>query len=170
MVKFVTLVGNAYKPSRVHILADYIAGRLTEIGGVCAGNVDFAGPPLATLGKPAADLVQPVMASNVIVVVCPIYKGSMPGQLKNFFDYLDHGALTGKVAIPVMVGAGPHHALAVEYTVKPVLSELGALSLPGALFVHDKEIDRERSVVGAEVQAKLEPALNKAVALAEAMG
>ncbi|MDB4896533.1 MAG: reductase [Firmicutes bacterium] len=165
MVKFVTLVGNAYKPSRVHVLADYIAKRLSEKGAVSAGLVDFSDPALASLGKPATALLELVMASDLVVVVCPIYKGSMPGQLKNFFDYMEQGALSGNVAIPVMVGAAPHHALAVEYTVKPVLSQLGALSLPGALFIHDQEIDREQSVISAEVQDKLEPALTKAVAL-----
>jgi FMN reductase len=43
------------------------------------------------------------------------------------------GTLEGIVAVPLMLGAGPGHALAPEVFLKPVLAELGrCATLPGS--------------------------------------
>jgi FMN reductase len=49
--------------------------------------------------------------------------------LKAYLDWFSSTDLVGVTVVPVMVGAGLQHALAVEVHLRPVLIELGA-SLP----------------------------------------
>ena len=45
------------------------------------------------------------------------------------------------VAVPLMLGAGPTHALAPEVHLKPVLVELGATCPTRALYLPEKAFD-----------------------------
>ena len=61
-------------------------------------------------------------------------------MLKLFLDQFGTGdGLAGVVAVPLMLGAGPAHALAPEVFLKPVLVELGATVVAPALYLNDKQ-------------------------------
>jgi FMN reductase len=49
--------------------------------------------------------------------------------------------LSGVTAIPVMVGAGSQHALAVEVHLRPLLVEIGARVPTRGVFVRDDAMD-----------------------------
>jgi FMN reductase len=58
-----------------------------------------------------------------------------------FLDLMPAEGLAGVVAVPLMLGAGPAHALAPELLLKPVLVELGATCPTKALYLMDSKYE-----------------------------
>ena len=86
-------------------------------------------------------LVADVGDADLVVVASPTYKATYTGLLKLFLDRFAAGTgLTG-VAVPLMLGAAPAHALAPEVTLRPLLTELGAVVPVRALYVLDAQHD-----------------------------
>jgi len=73
-------------------------------------------------------------------VASPTYKASYTGILKSFLDWFSTTDLLGVTVVPVMTGAGAHHALAVEVHLRPVLVELGATLPTRGLYVTEGEL------------------------------
>jgi FMN reductase len=134
--------------------------------------VDLAelGPALLDWSDPGvADLVEQVGAAELVVVASPTYKGTYTGLLKLFLDRFAGGTgLTG-VAIPLMIGAGPTHALAPEVYLRPLLTELGGVVPVRGLYVIDSQHDRPEAyddwlaTARPVVRAFLEPPLLEGV-------
>ena len=59
-----------------------------------------------------------------------------PRRLREIFGIFPSG-----VAVPLMLGAGPTHALAPELTLRPVLTEIGGTVPVRGLYVHDTYYD-----------------------------
>ncbi len=91
--------------------------------------------------------VDAVRASTLAVVASPTYKASYTGLLKSFLDWFGTTDLVGVTVVPVMVGAGPHHALAVEVHLRPVLVELGASLPTRGLYVTEDRLDALDQVI-----------------------
>ncbi|MFC8193315.1 NADPH-dependent FMN reductase [Cellulomonas sp. NPDC057328] len=130
------VVGNPRAASRTLDAAVLLATALTGNAPPPDDVLDVItiGPQLLTWGDPGvAAWVRRVSASDVVVVASPTYKGTYCGVLKLFLDHVAGGTgLRDVVAVPLMLGAGPAHALAPELTLRPVLTELGATTaLPG---------------------------------------
>lgn len=132
------VVGNPKPRSRTYQAALLVARRL-------AGAEPSLVVDLADLGSGLLDAddaavnqaVKEVRALDLLVVASPTYKGAYTGLLKLFLDRLPSNALSGVVAVPLMLGAGPGHALAAEVHLKPVLAELGASTPTRALYLLD---------------------------------
>jgi FMN reductase len=75
-----------------------------------------------------------------VIIATPIYKAAYTGVLKAFLDLLPQKALLGKVILPIATGGTLAHLLAIDYALKPVLSELGARHLLGGVYAVDKQI------------------------------
>lgn len=135
------VVGNPKPASRTLDAARYVA---RELRGERELVVDLAtlGADLLDWTSPAvADLVEQVGAADLVVVASPTYKGTYTGLLKLFLDRFAGGTGLSGVAVPMMIGASPAHALAAELSLRPVLTEIGA-TVPGrGLFVLDSEYD-----------------------------
>ncbi|NUS50879.1 MAG: NADPH-dependent oxidoreductase, partial [Nocardioidaceae bacterium] len=86
--------------------------------------------------------VDDVGAADLVVVASPTYKASYTGLLKLFLDRFAGGTGLRGLAVPLMLGAAPRHALAGEVHLRPLLAELGAAVPTPALFVLDHEHDR----------------------------
>jgi FMN reductase len=133
------VVGNPKPQSRTLSAACHLA---RELAGADADLVvDLAGLGTALLDRNDQEvdrLVTEVGAADLVVVASPTYKASITGLLKLFLDRFPSGGLTG-IAVPLMLGAGPGHALAPEYALRPVLAELGALTPVSGLYVRDSE-------------------------------
>ena len=82
-----------------------------------------------------------VSGSDLLVVATPVYKGSYSGLLKAFLDFLPYGALRGTVAVPLTVMAQPHHALAGDVHLRPLLVELGAGVPTAGVVVTESDLD-----------------------------
>jgi FMN reductase len=102
-------------------------------------DVITLGSGLLGWGDPVvADAVATAKASDLIVVASPTYKSSYTGVLKLFLDQFETATgMTGVVAVPLMLGAGPAHAMAPELLLKPVLVELGATVPCQGLYLLD---------------------------------
>ena len=94
-------------------------------------------PPPADLAR----LEHSLRAADLVVVASPTYKGTYTGLVKLFLDRFAGGTGLRGVAVPLMLGASPSHALAPELSLRPVLTEIGA-TVPGrGLFVVDADHD-----------------------------
>jgi len=140
------VVGNPRAGSRTLAAATTLARRLADAEPDLV--VDLATVGAALLDQQDASvaaLVDEIGAADLVVVASPTYKATYTGLLKLFLDRFAGGTgLTG-VAIPLMLGAGPAHALAPEHSLRPLLTELGAVVPVPALYVLDSEHDRPES-------------------------
>jgi len=155
------VVGNPKPASRTRQAAELLAAALAGRPPDTVVDVVDLGPGLLRWGdETVTAAVRAVAASRLLVVASPTYKATYTGLLKLFLDrFATAEGLAGVVAVPVMLGAGPAHALAPELLLKPVLVELGAtcptpgLHLSDATFADDGRIaafaDRWRPVVAA---------------------
>ena len=135
------VVGNPKPASRTLEAATYVA---RELGG---GEPDLV-VDLATLGPAlldwqdatVSDLVAQVGAADLVVVACPTYKATYTGLLKLFLDRFATDGLGG-IAVPLMLGGGPAHALAPELTLRPVLAEIGGTTVRGHYVLDSRHDD-----------------------------
>jgi FMN reductase len=140
-VNVTVVCGNPKPASRTLAAAVDVASRING-GAPPATVIDLVelGPGLLGWGDPAvADAVAAVTASDVVVFASPTYKAAYTGLLKLFLDQIAGDSLRGVVAIPMMLGAGPAHALAPEVHLRPVLVELGASCPTRALYLLDSD-------------------------------
>jgi FMN reductase len=126
--------------SRTRHAAELIAERLT--GSAAADVIDVVdlGAGLLGWGDPAvAKAVDVVKSADTLIVASPTFKATYTGLLKLFLDQFGAGVLRGTVAFPVMLGAGPEHALAPELLLRPVLVEIGCSCPAPALYLLDSD-------------------------------
>jgi FMN reductase len=141
-VSTVVVVGNPKPHSRTRSAAELVAERLTGAPADRVIDVVDLGAGLLTWGDPAvAEAVQAVTEADVLVAASPTYKATYTGLLKLFLDQIGTGDLAGVVAVPLMLGGGPTHALAPELLLKPVLVELGATAPTKGLYLMEKVWD-----------------------------
>lgn len=144
------VVGNPKPASRTLTAATLVArGLRPEAEPTVIDLVSF-GAGLLNWGDPAvAAAVDTVAASEVVVFASPTFKATYTGLLKLFLEQFDGGTgLAGVLAVPVMLGAGPAHALAPDLLLKPVLVELGATcALPG-LYLSDRTFTEDGAIAG----------------------
>jgi FMN reductase len=108
------------------------------------------------------DAVAAARSCDVLVVASPTYKATYTGLLKSFLDWFATMDLDGVVAVPVMVGAGAAHSLAVEVHLRPLLVEIGATVPTRGLYVLESELTTLDGVVEAWMQVAA-PALRRSV-------
>lgn len=132
----VAVVGNPKPASRTRGAAELVAERLTGAPPATVIELADLGPALLAWGDPlAAAAKQAVLDADLVVFASPTYKATYTGLLKLFLEQFAAGELPGTTAIALMLGASPHHALAGELTLKPVLSEIGCSCPTPALFL-----------------------------------
>ncbi|MCD4536293.1 NAD(P)H-dependent oxidoreductase [Nocardioides sp. cx-169] len=138
------VVGNPKPASRTLDAATYLAAELSGQAPDLVVDLATLGAGLLDWGDPEVDdLVRQVSRAGLVVVASPTYKATYTGLLKLFLDRFAPQRGTGLrgTAVPLMLGAGPGHALAPEFTLRPVLAEIGApVSLRG-LYVLDSAYD-----------------------------
>jgi FMN reductase len=152
------VVGNPKPRSRTLDVAHAVATAAAGVAGLSDAahvTIDLAdlGPQLFDWSAAAVkDAVAAVRTSALVVVASPTYKASYTGLLKAFLDWFASTDLEGVTVVPVMVGAGQQHALAVEVHLRPVLVELGATLPTRGLYVTEAQLDVLDDVVGAWVE------------------
>lgn len=87
--------------------------------------------------RAAADAVH---RASAIVVATPVYKAAYSGVLKVFLDLLPQTALANKVVLPLATGGSPHHMLALDYALRPVLQSLGARHILPGVYATDSQL------------------------------
>ena len=138
------IVGNPKPRSRTFDAAQRVAEALTGAAPDVVIDVVDLGAGLLGWGDPAvAAAVESIIGSDVAVVASPTFKATYTGLLKLLLDQIPTDGLRGVVGVPVMLGAGPGHALAPELLLKPVLVELGATCPTKGLYLLDSTYDAE---------------------------
>jgi FMN reductase len=147
-VQAVVVVGNPKQRSRTRDAGERLAAEFTDRTTVI--EVAALGPGLLGWGDPAvADARGQVQAADLAIVASPTFKGTYSGLLKVFLDQFAGGSgMAGVVAVPLMLGAGPAHALAPDLLLKPVLVELGATCPTRGLFQLDATYSTDDSLAG----------------------
>jgi FMN reductase len=153
-VSIAVVVGNPKPQSRTLTFATAVATACASAAGVDATptTIDLAeyGPELFDFSSTrVASAVSVVSGSTLAVVASPTFKASYTGLLKSFLDWFGAGSLNGVTVVPVMVGAGAAHALAVEVHLRPVLVEIGALLPTRGLYVTEDQLGSLDSVLEA---------------------
>jgi FMN reductase len=139
-MEIAVVTGNPKPASRTLDAAKLLADRLGCPSPNVVIDVVDLGAGLLGWGDPAvAAAVEAVRASPVVIFASPTYKATYTGLLKLFLDQIPADGLTDVVALPLMLGAGPAHALAPELLLKPVLIELGATCPTRALYLMDSD-------------------------------
>ncbi|ROR73748.1 FMN reductase [Bogoriella caseilytica] len=75
-----------------------------------------------------------VTAADGLILVTPVFTTTYSGLFKSFLDILDHDALRG---VPVVLGATggtARHSLALEYSLRPLLTYLRAEVVTTSVF------------------------------------
>jgi FMN reductase len=158
------VVGNPKAGSRTlrvaQAVADILVDRMVEsdqLGDnterIVIDLAEAAGELFDYPSQTVDDLLASVAASNVVIAASPTYKATYTGLLKVFFDRFGNNALAGTVAVPVMTGAAPIHALAPEVHLRPLLVELGATTPTRGLYVTEAQFDDLDGVIGAWANA-----------------
>jgi FMN reductase len=147
------VVGNPSAGGRTTTAAMAVAERAAGVlGGASVELVELAEHTegIFSWEAPVIDEInRRVAGSDLAVVASPTYKASFTGLLKAFLDRYGSNGLAGVVVIPLMLGAAPVHALAVETQLRPVLVELAATVPTKGLFVVDSQMDRLAETIDA---------------------
>lgn len=144
------VVGNPKPGSRTRTVAEAvgqrIAAALEEKGSpvdVETMEVAELGPHLLGWGDPvAAEALERLTSADALVVASPVFKATYTGLLKLLLDQVAAGQLAGVPTVPLLVGAGPAHTMAVDAHLRPLLVELGASCPTAGLYVLDSTLDQ----------------------------
>jgi FMN reductase len=135
------VVGNPKPQSRTLDAATYVARELSgQEPDLVVDLAELGARLLDWQDETVAGLVAEVGAADLVVFASPTYKAAYTGLLKLFLDRFKTDGLGG-IAIPLMLGGGPGHALAPELTLRPVLTEIGGIVATKGLYVVDSAYD-----------------------------
>lgn len=139
------VVGNPKPASRTLTAATLVARGLRPAAEPTVLDLVSFGPALLGWGDPEVGAaVRTVRESRLVVFASPTFKATYTGLLKLFLEQFDGGTgLAGVVTVPLMLGAGPAHALAPDLLLKPVLTELGATSALPGLYLSDSTFQED---------------------------
>jgi len=87
-----------------------------------------------------ADAVDSLAKAHTLVLATPIYQAAYSGALKLFLDILPQAALRGKTVLPLATAGSPHHMLALDYALRPVLQALAAHQVLAGVYALSEHI------------------------------
>lgn len=139
------IAGSPSPRSRSAALLDAVGLRLGARGARAAHlHIRDLNPQallLADTGhRSVAQAVDRVLDARVLVIATPVYKAAYSGVLKVFLDLLPQTALKGKTVLPLATGGSPHHMLALDYALRPVLQSLGAKHILPGIYATDAQV------------------------------
>jgi FMN reductase len=149
------VVGNPKPRSRTLAAATTVARGLTDTDPDLVVDLAELGPALLDRQDASITaLAEDIGSADLVVVASPTYKATYTGLLKLFLDRFAAGTGLRGVAVPLMLGAAPHHSLAPELYLRPLLVELGASVPTPGLYVLDHEHDRPAAYDGWLVRSR----------------
>ncbi|WP_394792412.1 NADPH-dependent FMN reductase [Rhodoferax sp.] len=139
------IAGSPSERSRSAALLDAIEQRLeargTLVERVLIRDLSPQSLVLADVSHPSiSQALAKVARARAIVVATPIYKAAYSGVLKLFLDLLPQTAFKGKTVLPLATGGSPHHMLALDYALRPVLQSLSADHILPGVFAIDGQV------------------------------
>jgi FMN reductase len=162
------IAGSPSERSRSAALLDAVAQRLSVRGALVDRiHIRDLSPQallLADTGhRSISQAIGQVAHARVLVVATPVYKAAYSGVLKVFLDLLSQTALKDKTVLPLATGGSPHHMLALDYALRPVLQSLGAKHILPGIYATDSQVTvtpEGAYEVHADIGARLDDAVN----------
>ncbi|MDB5967039.1 MAG: ssuE [Polaromonas sp.] len=160
------IAGSPTEISRSAALLDAVSERLA--GRLDVDRLNIRELPaqallLADWNHPAiVQAIAQVAGARAIVVATPVYKAAYSGVLKVFLDMLPQTALKDKTVLPLATGGSPHHMLALDYALRPVLQALCARHILPGVYATDSQVFQTPAKtyeVGEEVSLRLDDAV-----------
>lgn len=168
MSNVLIISGSPTPGSRLNGIIDYSQNKLEESG--------FEVDHLVVSELPSEDLIKANFASEAIkeaqakvekataaIIASPVYKASYTGVLKTFLDLIPQKGLQGKIVYPLFVGGTIAHFLAIDYSLKPVVSALGATNILNGVYALDQwitRVDANQFELTEELTNRLETSLD----------
>jgi FMN reductase len=155
------ILGSTTPPGRMHRAVDGAIERaaargtsadLLDLGALDLGFAD--GTPPEQLEDDTAATIAAIENAGALIVATPVYRGSLTGSLKNLLDLTPVPALQGKVVGLLAMGASDHHFLGAERHLRDVLAFFGAVTMPVAVYLNNK--DFEDGVPGERAETALD--------------
>lgn len=161
------VAGSPSERSRSAALLDAVAQRLIARGAHVERLHIRDLPPQALLLADAAHrgvagAIDQVRRASALVVATPVYKAAYSGVLKVFLDLLPQTALKDKTVLPLATGGSPHHMLALDYALRPVLQSLAARHILPGVYATDSQVTlmpEGTHHIGAEIATRLDEAV-----------
>jgi len=162
------IAGSPSDPSRSAALLDAVSLRLALHSRLTVERLNIRELPaeallLAQWSHPAiVRALAQVAQAQAIVVATPVYKAAYSGVLKVFLDLLPQTALKDKTVLPLATGGSPHHMLALDYALRPVLQSLAARHILPGVYATDSQLPRSLDGVyepAADISARLDEAV-----------
>lgn len=150
------LVASPRDPSRTKALVETVLDEAARHAGVTTSVVTFAGRvfPAADGTRAeqqtgdAREVLSAIDAADAVVFGMPIYRGSLPGSLKNMLDLVPRGQYDGSAeslrAKPVAIvatGASDHHFLAIDDLAAILRGFFAAYVLPPGVYAAPADFD-----------------------------
>jgi len=139
------IAGSPTRHSRSAALLQTVGTRLkfrgAQVQSLSVRDLPAQALLLADFNHPAMTQVQAQVArARVIVIATPVYKAAYSGVLKVLLDILPQSAFKGKTILPLATGGSPHHMLALDYALRPVLQSLGAHHILPGVYATDAQV------------------------------
>ena len=171
MAKVVVINGSPTLTSRLSAVIE-LSEQLLADAGFEVSRIDVASLPPEDLIHTKFESEHIVKANGLVaeadavIVASPVYKASYTGVLKTFLDLVPMKGLAGKITLPLFIGGSLAHLLAIDYSLKPVLSALGARHILGGVYTVDSQVVRTEQggmEIAEELQLRLKAALDELI-------
>lgn len=164
MTRILLIGGSTNHPCKAHSFLDYAKYLLENQLADPQVNIttllvrDLLAEDLAFGRYASPALVYPkklIEDADGIIIASPIAKAAYTGLLKSFLDILPRGIVANKAILPLATSHILSHSLAIDYSLKPVLTELGATQILNSVFATDEQIMHTKTGTNADVDVSL---------------
>ncbi|MUT64967.1 NADPH-dependent FMN reductase [Paenibacillus sp. NEAU-GSW1] len=172
MSKVVIISGSPNPGSRLTGITQYVESQLSS-QHISFNHITVASLPAEALihakfdNPEIVEAAAKVEAADIVIIASPVYKASFTGVLKTFLDLLPQKGLNGKFVTPLFIGGTIAHLLAIDFSLKPILSSLNAKHFGSGVYAIDSQIARIDAGVGEsqfQINDELKERLDAAIA------
>ncbi|GAA0302816.1 MsuE subfamily FMN reductase [Gracilibacillus halotolerans] len=152
-MKIAVINGSLSSPSKTYLttsyVVDYLRAHFPEIQVSFIDLKDYnivfcdARDPEEYEGD-TKEVIDIIREADALLVGTPVYRGSIPGSLKNIFDIIPNDSLRGKVVGFIATGGTYHHFLAIEHQLKPLAGYFKAHVVPGNVYAHNEHFQNKQ--------------------------
>jgi len=172
MSQVVLISGSPSASAKSNVLLSYIGEGIAKLGFTTAQIAVRDFPPqdllLAKFDSPAFESPKNLVAGALgVVVATPVYKAAYSGLLKTFLDILPQSAFRGKTLLPIATGGSPGHMLAIDYSIKPLLSTMAATDVLQGVYAVDAQFSTDaegKVVISEDIIKRLEDSVQQLAA------
>ena len=176
MTNLAVISAGLSQPSSTRLLADRLAHAVAELNPQPVEIVNIELRELAhditnnlLTGFPSEKLrqaIQSVTDAAALIAVTPVFSASYSGLFKSFFDVLDRDAIENKPTLIAATGGSARHSLALEYSLRPLMSYLRARTVATAVFAATEDFGSDEQ--GASLTGRIDRAAGELVLMLDA--